>query len=575
MSLAPQGARIFPLRSGTKIPAGGRGHLDAIDVSTYNPNANWENYGIALDNQWIVVDVDDPDKWRASVDQVISHDYIVNNYIVNTWTQETKRGWHWLFKQPAGFKGKNVKLPNGAGDIKCNGYIVGPGSVVDNFKYIVSNSAAVAAAPQWLLDLCQAPSTVLGLETDKVDDKQLQVKEGEGRNQFLTRVAGSLRGFGLSGKQTKAIVRSVNARVCVPPLTHAEIKSTIDQSIEKWKQGEVSLDGPFVPAGWVSDIDVESIEEPISWWEWGFIPKNALVLQYGDGGIGKSTLVAWLAAKITRAGGRVGVVTREDPFRLFAIRARLSGSVPGQIFGVKSGDIILPRDTAKLEEIIKELKLDFLYFDSIAANLETNPSWNAGEKARNGLSPLAEIATTAACTIFGTFHTNKAGTYMGSTEMENVCRVLIKTTKADGPEAPLTWSIKKSNFKHPKYSLQFNLEESTWADPSTGEVQREEQRDGTLVEAKFSYAKEIENLPENHINMNSITDGSVQADGKRTLIDFLGNLPGSAIESFKLLEYMEGEGFTGGTYKRIIAELIEDKVLEPEGSNRNRVYKLL
>ena len=320
---------------------------------------------------------------------------------------------------------------------------------------------------------------------------------------------------------------------------------------------------------------MESIEEPISWWEWGFIPKNALVLQYGDGGIGKSTLVAWLAAKITRAGGRVGIVTREDPFRLFAIRARLSGSVPGQIFGVKNGDIILPRDAAKLEEIIKELKLDFLYFDSIAANLETNPSWNAGEKARNGLSPLAEIATTAACTIFGTFHTNKAGTYMGSTEMENVCRVLIKTTKADGPEAPLTWSIKKSNFKHPKYSLQFNLEESTWADPSTGEVQMEEQRDGTLVEAKFSYAKEIENLPENHINMNSITDGSVQADGKRTLIDFLGNLPGSAIESFKLLEYMEGEGFTGGTYKRIIAELIEDKVLEPEGSNRNRVYKLL
>ena len=328
MDLAPQGARIFPLKQGSKVPQGGRGHLDARLVAVWKHDyfsLAHLNYGIALDGQWIVVDVDDP---KA---------LYINFYNYDTWTQFTKRGWHWLFKQPDGFKGKNVKLPYNAGDIKCHGYIVGPGSIVDGYEYTMDGSTFVADAPKWLLDLCQAPSSVLGLEVDKnSDDTELQVKEGEGRNQFLTRVAGSLRGLGIGAEQVKKLVRSTNGVVCQPPIGEAEMRATIDQSIEKWKQGEFSLDGPFVPAGWVSDIDVESIEEPISWWEWGFIPKNALVLQYGDGGIGKSTLVAWLAAKITRAGGRVGIVTREDPFRLFAIRARLSGSVPGQIFGVKN-----------------------------------------------------------------------------------------------------------------------------------------------------------------------------------------------------------------------------------------------
>lgn len=566
----PPNARIFPLKAGTKIPEGGRGHLDARPIKDWKPGYfEGKNYGIALDGQFLIVDYDDEDLVTPGFSNKLEDTYYY-------WSQHTRRGRHFLFRVPEGFSGTNVKIPGakGAGDIKCKGYIVGPGSVVDDFEYSITNSSNPRVAPGWLLALCK--DTRGGATPTGEDDRgqDLQIKEGEGRNQFLVRVAGSLKGLGLSTEQTKSLVRDVNRAVSSPPLVEAELVQTIDKSIERWAPGnrriEGELDGPFNVGGWINAAVVPIVRPPISWWEWGFIPKGILVLQYGRGGIGKSTLAAWLAGKITTAGGRFGVVTREDPFELFANRARLSGADPALIWSPKEGGMLFPRDAEKLQSIVEEMKLDFLYFDSIYDHFEANADLHAGERTRRSLSPLAGIAASTGCTIMGTFHTNKTGKFMGSTEMENVSRVLLEATRGDSPNSPLSISVVKSNFKKPDFSLQFSIKESRIVDQVTGEVQQEEKRDGTFGDAMLSYAEKQQDLPFGAVNIDSISSPSSLAEDY--IVECLGLTVGGRTRSTELKSYVLNQGISERTFERALTNLVGSGDVKVAGPTNNRLY---
>jgi hypothetical protein len=561
---APSGAKVFKLVRDSKRPATKNGHLDARPVGDEYVEGN---YGISLDRQFLLVDVDSPEKVPDSFLQALP----------DTWTQKTRRGTHFLYAVPEDFVGTNAKIPGNAGDIKCRGYLVGPGSKTlekgEEFVYHIVDSQQPVVAPDWLMSLvldkrpAESPGQVQARETS------LQIGEGEGRNQFLTRVAGSLRGLGLGVAQAKTIVRSVNASTCVPPVDEAELRQTIDKSIEKWQQGEVTLDGPFVPSGWTSAADVPTVREPVRWWVWGFVPKAALVLNYGPGGIGKSTFAAWLAGEVTRKGGRFGVVTREDPFELFVDRARLSGVDESLLFGAKSGDMSFPKDAARLQGVIEELKLDFLYFDAIYDHFETKEGFHAGERTRQALSSLAKIAGECGCTIMGTFHTNKSGEFMGSTEMENVSRVLLKATRGDAPDSPLAIHVRKSNFKRPDFSMRFLLEESSLVDRETGEMRQEEARDGSLVTAKLSYAKQIEDQQSNTAPLDSFSElPSVAA--RAAVLEMLGCANDTILA--KDLNQAVSELTDAGlrTIKRAVADLVDSGEVIKEGENRFTMYKL-
>src|ERR1035438_1554816 len=283
IDLLPRGSRVFPLKDGSKAPAGGRGHLDA---SVSNPGiADIGNYGIALDGQFLVVDIDDPKKVPAEFADRLPW----------SWGQRTKRGQHILYSVPSGFKGKNAKIPNDAGDLKVNGYIVGPGSVVEGHEYTVSNMAEPVPAPEWLLALC-ADTRGEGVSASVGTEQNLQIREGEGRNQFLTRVAGSLRGLGIGAEQVKKLVRSTDGTVCQPPLTEGEIRSTIDKSIEKWAQRDIELNGLLLPNNVVQASSISGISEPFDYMIRPLIPKIGLTLMHGKGSVGKSTFASFVTA---------------------------------------------------------------------------------------------------------------------------------------------------------------------------------------------------------------------------------------------------------------------------------------
>jgi hypothetical protein len=553
------GFKTFDLNPGSKTPAA-RGWQASASVE----HVSKDNYGILLDEQFIVVDVDYPERLpKGFLDS-----------IGPTWSQKTKRGFHYLYKVPDGFKGKNGKIPNNAGDLKCNGYIVGPGSVVDGFKYEVFVPTEPKMAPQWLLDLCKDNRSE-SVSTDIGTEQNLQIKEGEGRNQILTRVAGSLRGLGLGTEQVKRLVRHTNGEVCQPPLAESEIRNTIDKSIEKWEPGSVKEKDIFLPKGWLTAADIPRVQPPTTWWEWGFIPKNVLTLQYGGPGIGKSTFAAWVAAKVTNSGGRFGVVTSEDPFSLFANRAIIMGANPNLLLAPKGSGLLFPRDTDKLEKLVRLLSLDFLYFDAIYDHFESSETKNAAEKARQSLSGLARIATETGCTVMGTFHKNKSGQFMGSTEMENVCRVLLEVTRGGDPDNPnITIGVKKSNFKRPSFKLQFGTDETEIVDPVTGEVQQEEQEDGSIAPAKLSFCRKIANLGANCVNIDSITEYSSDT-AQDLIVSFLGNQETDSAAAREVKQYVMGRDISESTCDRAIKSLVEEESIVAEGGNRNRIYRLL
>ena len=172
----PSDAKTFPLAQGTKVPkAGSKGHHEA------QPGGPLEgNYGISLDDQFIVVDVDDPSTFKPP------------QALPDTWAQSTRRGHHLLYTVPKGLSLHNRKLPGA--DIKARGYIVGPGSTVSGHEYTLAGDRSPVPAPAWLIEFLATPVPLSRGEAEE----QEGIPEGE-HDEYLHKLASWLRGrYGLT-----------------------------------------------------------------------------------------------------------------------------------------------------------------------------------------------------------------------------------------------------------------------------------------------------------------------------------------------------------------------------------------
>lgn len=490
---APQGAKVLPLAEGSKVPrAGGRGHLDAVPTVDLSLQPG-ENYGIALDGAFLVVDFDRPDQ-----------DHFADK-LPATWTQKTRRGTHMLYRIPEGFKGKNARFS--AGDIKVRGYIVGPGSEVQGSKYELVSPVDPVQAPQWLLDTVRSSENLDAPAGTNPDILGLDaVPDGE-RNNSLTRLGGLMRRLGLGEGAIATGLSALNEKVVDPPLALSEIRH-IAKMVARYESVPGEL-GPLAPDGWITAADVSFVGPPTRWWVRGYVPKNELVMLYGKGGKGKSTWGSWLACEVTQRGGRFAFAGVEEPFVRFAARAVLGNAVPELLLKVpRASELTLPKDAPKLAEVLGITGVDVLYFDSIYAHFETVPGQNAAERARRCLSPLAEIAQEMGKTIVCVFHENKMGQLLGSLEMENVARVSLHASREDGK--PLFISVDKTNLKRPEYHMTFEGQEMALSDPETGEVQMEEQDDGTLAPETVFVAKRGPDVARDTISLADIEEPQIE-----------------------------------------------------------------
>jgi len=445
--MIPEGTLVFPLAKGDKSPlAGSRGHLgavppDQLDLSTV---PGYFNYGISLEEKYVLLDVDDPATFFATYRDVE----------LPGWRQTTRRGFHVLFKG-TGHGIRNFKIPGA--DVKVRGYLVGPGSVVDGTKY-VWNGASVEQVPQWLsplLEVNRAPEAVRA-EIEPVTG----VGPGEHDN-FLHRAASWMRGqYGLDEPAIEAFLRAGPLAVLEgvdpsSPYTEADVKR-IARSATRYAATSTEAGAALVGAP-RTDEDVQAEDETVDFILPGFIPEKVLTVLYGDGKIGKSSFLSWLAARETRRGNHVIFVpSGEETFDQFVRRARLNGIRSGHLHEFVAPGALIPKYVPLLIEKLKGIEghVSLICIDALYSHFgEGKEGENEAVRARSRLSVLAKACEENAVAILGTIHENAQGNLLGSREMRNVARSLIHAKGGKGRDFTI-WS-KGSNGWSPDYGVSF------------------------------------------------------------------------------------------------------------------------
>jgi hypothetical protein len=172
--------------------------------------------------------------------------------------------------------------------------------------------------------------------------------------------------------------------------------------------------------------DVETKETA---WLWpGLIPAGAFVLIDGDPGLGKSTLAADLAARVSTgrpmldgsSGGapRSAIFFSDEDDRSRTIRPRLeaAGADLARVFAVDAREPdgiclpaqIIPTNLEQLREIILAHDVALVVYDPLVAYMPDGLDTNRDANVRKVLSPLVRLAEETGCTILGLRHLRKS-----------------------------------------------------------------------------------------------------------------------------------------------------------------------
>lgn len=166
-----------------------------------------------------------------------------------------------------------------------------------------------------------------------------------------------------------------------------------------------------VHAAALSGIDREEVG-----WLWpGRIPFGMLCLLMGDPGLGKSLLTVDIAAKVSRAGGDVLLLSAEDHAAV-TIRPRAEAAeadldrihvVTMRREGMDEG-LSLPDDAAELDRLIERHKAKLVVVDPLMAHLPATVNSWSDQSMRSALAPLHRSAEAHGCAVLVVVHLNKA-----------------------------------------------------------------------------------------------------------------------------------------------------------------------
>jgi len=162
-------------------------------------------------------------------------------------------------------------------------------------------------------------------------------------------------------------------------------------------------------------------------WAWeGRLALGALSLLAGPEGLGKSTLIAWLVAQVTKGTlegehfsqpKAVVIAATEDSWEHTIIpRLMAAGADLNRVFRVDAvsaeGDLLalcLPGDLKRLGDITAEHDVSMLVLDPLTSRLDGKLDTHKDSETRQALEPLVRFAETAGISVVGIMHFNKSG----------------------------------------------------------------------------------------------------------------------------------------------------------------------
>jgi hypothetical protein len=321
-------------------------------------------------------------------------------------------------------------------------------------------------------------------------------------------------------------------------------------------------------------------------WLWRYrIPDAQLTMFEGDGGVGKSTVVLDLIARVTTGrplpGG--GPKTKIGPVLIFAdedsqsmIRARLQVAgadlalveiVTG--IGEDRRRFIVPNDCELLKAKIAQKPWALIYIDAVFDHFAPKSKPKDPQDCRMALSPLRTVAIEAKTPILCIRHWGK-GTGaakdrgLGSSEITHVARgVLCVAPHPEDATLRVIATAKKNYAPHDTPSLTYRICSAPVLDPSGTPILDDE---GELFEVgRIEWVGEADLSADDLSNQIVMPEDASQAAGTREwLTDLLSNGPLSRVE---ILAAGKKDGYARTT---ICAAKSRLKIVSSQGGFPNR-----
>ncbi len=212
-------------------------------------------------------------------------------------------------------------------------------------------------------------------------------------------------------------------------------------------------------------------------WAWkDRLPLGYLSLILGSEGVGKSTLAAWLIARLTHGDLpghlrhtpiNVAVVGDEDSFaHVWTPRLHAAGADLSRVKALdrpEGGYIELRADQERLALALDLEQIGFAFFDALVDNLGVGVNdWHARE-VREALQPIRQIARELDIGTLGSMHPNKRGSTFrelvaGSSAFNAVSRSSLLLAQHPEDEARRVLVRGKGNLSAPPPAVEFTIE---------------------------------------------------------------------------------------------------------------------
>jgi hypothetical protein len=143
-------------------------------------------------------------------------------------------------------------------------------------------------------------------------------------------------------------------------------------------------------------------------WLWtDYVPRAMTSIFAGFPGVGKSTILYDVAARTSREGKVVLIVTAEDHLAA-VVRPRLEAAGADlELVRIVTVPITLPDDVALLGSLIRDYEAALLVLDPLVAFIGDGVNTHRDHHVRRVLAPLADLAEKTGAAIVVVIHTNK------------------------------------------------------------------------------------------------------------------------------------------------------------------------
>lgn len=297
-----------------------------------------------------------------------------------------------------------------------------------------------------------------------------------------------------SGRQAGEVVEAALEDVLVADLAEAfdldkgdDLADVDEDDAQDWLREQIAAAGHDADSLSLADVNPEDVE----WVLPGFIPAGELTLIHGDGGVGKSTVLTDIAAKVTRGRGLVqaegfaaeSIVTEPRGVIWATVEESIPKSVRPRfdrsnadvsrvaIMGVVQDDrgeraLDFREDAPRLARAIRRGKVALVIIDPISSFLgDTKDIANA--EVRAALMPLAKVAHETGAAIVMVQHNAKSSEYsgqhkaLGSTAFSAMARCQVAVFKPEGFAGQRAMKVVKTNLGPPAartYSIDAGLD---------------------------------------------------------------------------------------------------------------------